>query len=114
MGLTGYYRKFVAGYASIALLLTDQLKKDQFGWNDEADKAFCKLKLTMTKVPVLAMPDFSQGFIIETDAFRYGLGAILLQEERPVLYYSQTLGLQARLKSIFEKELMAIVFAVLK
>ena len=68
----------------------------------------------MTQVPVLAMPDFSQNFIIETDASGYGLGAVLLQGERPIAYYSQTLGLQARLKSIYEKELMAIVFAVLK
>ena len=68
----------------------------------------------MTTIPVLALPNFSQPFIVETDASGYGLGAILMQSHKPVAYFSQVLSARERQKSIYERELMAIVLAVQK
>lgn len=103
----------MAGYATIARPLTELLK-DRFGWNETAELAFNQLKQALTKPPILTMPDFHSPFVIETDASGYGVGAVLLQNGKPVAYFSKLLGTRAQIKSIYEKELIAICLAVTK
>ena len=106
LGLSGYYRRFLKGYAEVAAPL-QRLLQGQEGrrkgtkvskgthykgdgsirekWNSSCETALAKLKQMLTEAPVLGFPDFSCGFILETDASFNGLGAVLSQKQENVL-----------------------------
>ena len=65
IGICTYYRKFVRGFAQLAAPLTDLTKKGAFSWTDTAQRAFDRLKEVMSSCSVLALPDFTQRFVLE-------------------------------------------------
>jgi hypothetical protein len=114
LGLTGYYQKFIRGYGSIASPLTAMLKKNSFGLSEAAREAFQTLKVAVTQAPVLALPDFSRSFVIECDASGICIGAMLMQNKRPIAFLSKALKGKALHMSTYENELFALVTAVQK
>ncbi|PWA58030.1 hypothetical protein CTI12_AA406450 [Artemisia annua] len=114
LGLAGYYRRFIRGYASIAAPLTDLLKHEGFKWGETEAQAFETLKQQLSNSPLLTLPDFDQVFIVEADASGDGIGAVLMQGNRPISYFSHKLGPRMRVAGTYQKELFAIVEAVYK
>ncbi|PNY06838.1 retrotransposon-related protein [Trifolium pratense] len=114
LGLAGYYRRFVKDFGKIAKPLTDMLKKDVFHWSTEATQTFTELNHALTSAPDLALPNFNQPFILETDASGKGIGAVLMQNKHPIAYISKALGPKQQAMSIYERELLAIVYATQK
>ena len=118
LGLTGYYRRFIDGYAGMAKPLTQLLKSDvPFNWGEEQENSFKELKEKLITEPVLIFPDFSKPFIVTTDASGYAIGGILSQgpinQDRPIAYASRTLNGAETRYDTYEKEALAIVYSVL-
>ena len=114
MGMAGYYRKFVRNYALIAKPLFHLTKGNKIAWTEEAEDSFRQLKQALASTPVLALPDFTNSFVVETDASNQGIGAVLVQHGRPIAYYSHGLPKTKVPKSAYEIELFAVVMAVQK
>ncbi|GKA13867.1 ty3-gypsy retrotransposon protein [Tanacetum coccineum] len=105
LGLTGYYRRFIKQYASIANLLTTLIQKNNFKWSHEAQSAFETLKQALQTSPVLVLPDFSKLFIVETDAIGHGIGAIISQSGHPIAFFSK-LSCKMQEASTYVRELL--------
>ncbi|KAG2383927.1 uncharacterized protein HKW66_Vig0153100 [Vigna angularis] len=113
VGLAGYYRRFIEGFAKIVAPLTQLTRKDQpFAWTDLCEERFQELKVKLTSAPVLIIPDTSKPFEVYCDASHQGLGCVLMQERRAVAYASRQLKVHERNYPTHDLELAAVVFAL--
>ena len=69
-----------------------------FNWSEESTATFETLKRAMISVPAMALPNFALHFVVETDASRCGLGAVLTQNSRSIAFLSQILSPLPKLK----------------
>jgi hypothetical protein len=112
LGLTGYYRKFIASYGAVAAPLTALLKREAFMWSDDAERAFVDLKRALMTAPLLQLPDFSKKFVVDCDASGSGFGAVLHQGDGAIAYFSRAVAPQHAKLPAYERELIGLVKAV--
>lgn len=123
LGLTGFYRDYIADYAAKAVPLTDLTKKgkpNKVEWGESQEKAYRVLKLELAKEPIFRLPSWQKPFVLRTEASNRGLGACILQEHGgnlymyPVSYASHKLLDRETRFAATEKECLAIVWAAKK
>ncbi|XP_073133683.1 uncharacterized protein [Henckelia pumila] len=113
LGLAGYYRKFVEGFSSIAILLTKLTQKNsKFNWDELCEKSFQTLKEKLASTPVLILPTEGKDFTIYSDESKEGLGCVLMQEGRVIAYASRQLKPYEQNYPTHDLELAVVVFAL--
>lgn len=118
LGMSGYYRNFCRNFSTVVHPLTSLLSPaNAFIWTDACQHAFESVKLLLTSVPILAVPDFTRLFKLEVDASAVGMGAVLIQEddvgfEHPVCYFSRKFNQHQQNYSTIEKEALGLILAL--
>ena len=115
MGLVGYYRRFIAGFSRLAHPITSlQRKGKKFEWTEKCEVAFQELKRALTSAPILVVPDLSADFVVCTDASLDGIGAVLMQDGRPISFESRKLKTHEVNYPTHDLELAAVVHALVR
>jgi hypothetical protein len=115
LGLVNYYRRFISNLTKVAAPLTELLKKENpFTWSVAQITTFDALKSALVSAPVLAIFDPSKDVAVHTDASKFAIGAVLMQDDRPVAFESRKLSSAEINYPVHEKEQLAVVHALIK
>ena len=113
LGLAGYYRRFIEGFAQLAAPLTQLTRKGtKFIWDEKYEENFQELKQRLVTAPVLAVPISGIGFTIFCDASKIGLGCVLMQNNKVIAYASRQLKTHEKNYPTHDLELGAVIFAL--
>jgi hypothetical protein len=118
LGLTGYYRRFIKGYAKLAGPLFELTKKDvDFIWSEDCQRAFDTLKRALIGAPILVRPNFKEPFFLDVDWSTKGVGAVLSQKEGRfegvVAYANKALTMAQTKFHPMEGECYALIWGIL-
>ena len=116
LGHAEFYRRFIKDFSKIARPLCRLLEKDtRFNFDDSCKAAFEEIKIRLVQAPIMAAPEWDQGFEVMCDASDFAIGAVLGQRKekifRAIYYASRTFNEAQENYSTTEKEMLATVFA---
>ena len=113
LGMADHFRRFVKDYAKTSVPLVNLLSaKRVWKWDNACQQAFESVRHALTHSPVLALPDFNKAFVVECDASDFAVGAVLLQEGRPVAFEGKKLSSAERNYPTHDRELLAVIHAL--
>ncbi|CAC5402113.1 unnamed protein product [Mytilus coruscus] len=115
IGFVTYLSKFLPKLSDICEPLRKlTLKDSEFCWIENNDKALEEIKRLVTADPVLKYYDPKLQLTVQSDASQTGLGAAVMQEDRPVAYASRALTDTETRYAQIEKELLSVIFGLEK
>jgi putative transposase len=113
LGLVNYYRDMWKRRSHTLAPLTKLTGKGvKWEWKKEQEEAFQEIKRIMSKETILAYPDFTKDFHVYTDASNTQLGAVIMQDNKPLAFYSRKLNAAQKRYTTGEQELLSIVEAL--
>ena len=114
-GMVNYLARYLPKLTEVMQPLNNLTHKNVvWNWDANCDKAFQELKDLLITAPVLSFYDEKKELVIHTDASAGGLGAVMMQDGRPIAYASRALSDTETRYSVIEKEMLGIVFALEK
>ncbi|GKB23067.1 putative reverse transcriptase domain-containing protein [Tanacetum coccineum] len=114
LGLPGYNRRFIKGFLKIAKSMTKLTQKGiKFDWGEKEENAFQLIKQKLCSAPILALPEGSEDFVVYYDASHKGLGVVLMQREKVIVYASRQLKVHEKNYTTHDLELGSVVFALM-
>jgi hypothetical protein len=110
LGMVNFYRDMWRMRSHLLAPLSALVSpKVKFEWRKEHQDAFDQFKTLISKETLLMFPNFNEPFHIFTDASKYQLGAVIMQNDKPLAFYSRKLNSAQRRYTTGEQELLSIV-----
>jgi RNase H-like domain found in reverse transcriptase len=110
LGIVNYYRDMWFHRSELLGPLSSLTSsKVKFEWLSTHQLAFDKIKKVMETEVLLSYPDFGKLFHIYTDASDHQLGAVIMQDKKPLAFYSRKLNAAQRRYTTAEHELLSTI-----